>query len=57
MARADKYHLTPDQERILMEIRAKALELVEGINSFGTNTVPHEYIKDVVEDMEELLGY
>lgn len=40
-----------------MEIREKSLQLIEGINAFGTNTVPHEYIKDVVEDMEELLGY
>lgn len=57
MARSDRYSLTPDQERILMEIRALAIQLVEGINSFGTNTVPHEYIKDVVADTEQLLGY
>jgi hypothetical protein len=57
MARRDRYNLSPDQERLLIEIREKSLQLIEGINAFGTNTVPHEYIKDVVEDMEQLLGY
>lgn len=57
MARRDRYNLTPEQERFLMEIRERVVQLTDGINAFGTNTRPYEIAQSLIKDTEKLLGY
>lgn len=64
MARADRFSLTPEQEKILVEARATLSQLISidpfsrgVITAFGTNTLSHQWVTDMVEDIEHLLGY
>lgn len=64
MARADRYNLNPEQEKLLIEARAILSRLIHidpfsngPITAFGTNTMPHTWVSDMVGDIEHLLGY
>ena len=57
MERRDLHNLTVLQEKILVEARERLVLLVEGPDMLGTGTHPHEWVKEMIEDIEHLLGY